>query len=242
MTDEYDKEVTTNLELGFKSKFMDNKLRVNAAVFDTTVDDNQFFEFFAGPFGLLRAVTTIDELSIRGFEFDFQAQLTDDLQVYGGLGLIDSQIKENRNRPLSVGNKAPQTPDTTITLGSMYEYNINSDVVMTTRVDWQYVGETFFHTLQGQQTPTIWDFFGTLGGGVPPGPHPQDFSNASRDAYSTLNVRVSFDAENWNVALWGRNILDEEYLQEVIPAPEFGGSFIHPSALVSYGADFTYRF
>lgn len=242
VTDEYDKEVTTNLELGFKSKFLDNKLRINAAVFDTTVDDNQFFEFFAGPFGLLRAVTTIDELSIRGFEFDFQAQLTDDFQFYGGLGLIDSEIKENRNRPLSVGNKAPQTPDITVTLGAMYEYSISSTVVMTTRLDWQYVGETFFHTLQGEQTPTIWDFFGTLGGGVPPGPHPQNYTNASRDAYDTLNLRVSFDAENWNVAIWGRNITDEQYLQEVIPAPEFGGSFLHPSALVSYGADFTYRF
>jgi iron complex outermembrane receptor protein len=242
VSDEYDKEVTSSLELGFKAKFLDNKLRINSAVFDTTVDDNQFFEFFAGPFGLLRAVTTIDELSIRGFEFDFQAQLSDDFQLYGGVGLIDSEIKENRNRPLSVGNKAPQTPDTNITLGAMYEYNITSDIVMTTRLDWQYVGETFFHTLQGEQTPTIWDFFGTLGGGVPPGPHPQNFNNASRDAFDTLNLRVSFDAENWNIALWGRNITDEQYLQEVIPAPEFGGSFIHPSALVSYGADFTYRF
>ena len=242
VSDEYDKEVTSSLELGFKAKFLDNKLRINSAVFDTTVDDNQFFEFFAGPFGLLRAVTTIDELSIRGFEMDFQAQLTDDFQVYGGLGLIDSEIKENRNRPLSVGNKAPQTPETSITLGAMYEYNITSEIVMTTRLDWQYVGETFFHTLQGEQTPTIWDFFGTLGGGVPPGPHSQDFSNASRDSYSTLNLRVGLDAENWNVAVWGRNITDEQYLQEVIPAPEFGGSFIHPSALASYGVDFTYRF
>ena len=29
---------------------------------------------------------------------------------------------------------------------------------------------------------------------------------------------------------------------EVIPAPEFGGSFIHPSALRSYGLDVTYQF
>ena len=41
---------------------------------------------------------------------------------------------------------------------------------------------------------------------------------------------------------WGRNITDEEYLQEVIPAPEFGGSFNHQSALRSYGVDFTYSF
>jgi iron complex outermembrane receptor protein len=109
-------------------------------------------------------------------------------------------------------------------------------------VDYQYTGETFFHTLQGEQTPTIWDFFGTLGGGVPPGPHPQNFTNAARDAFSTINLRIALEAESWTLAAWGKNITDEEYLQEVIPAPEFGGSFIHPSSMAEYGIDFTYRF
>ena len=242
VSDEYEKEVTTNIEFGIKSKLLDDKLKVNAAIFDTRVDDNQFFEFFAGPFGLLRAVTTIDELSIRGVELDFEAQVTEDLSIFGGIGLLDSEIKENNNRPLSVGNKAPQAPEESFTLGAMHQYSFDNEMVLTTRIDYQHVGETYFHTLQGEQVPTIWDFFGTLGGGVPPGPHPVDFSKASRDAYGTLNLRISLDTEHWNLAIYGKNITSEEYLQEVIPAPEFGGTFIHPSALDSYGIDFTYRF
>jgi iron complex outermembrane receptor protein len=247
--DEYDKEVTTNIELGFKSKMMNNKVKLNAAVFSTKVDDNQFFEFYAGPFGLLRAVTTIEELAIQGFELDISAQVTDDLMVFGGMGLLDSEIKENRHRPLSVGNKAPQAADETFTLGASWDYTLTADIFMTTRLDWQYVGETNFHTLQGtgtgeaaQSLPTIWDFFGTLGGGVPPGPHPVNFDNATRDAYSTVNLRVSLEAQDWNLAIWAKNLTDEKYLQEVIPTPEFGGSFIQPSARDSYGIDFTYRF
>ena len=89
-------------------QFMDNRLRVNAAVFDTTVDDNQFFEFFAGPFGLMRVVTTIDELNIRGFEADFNAVVTENFSLFGGVGFLASEIKQNINRPLSVGNEAPQ--------------------------------------------------------------------------------------------------------------------------------------
>jgi iron complex outermembrane receptor protein len=73
-------------------------------------------------------------------------------------------------------------------------------------------------------------------------PIAQNFSKATRDAYDTLNLRVSFDAENWGITLWGRNITDEKYLEEVIPAPEFGGSFIHPAGRDSYGIDFNYRF
>lgn len=242
VTDDYAKEVTTSIELGAKSSWLDGALKVNTAVFNTNVEDNQFFEFFAGPFGLLRAVTTIDELDIRGFEVDFNYRVTDELTLFGGAGFIDSEIKENRNRPLSVGNEAPQTPDRSFTLGFSHEYAITSDVLMLTRVDYQYVGETNFHTLQGEETPTIWDFFGTLGGGVPPGPHPQNFNNATRDAYGLVNARIAFAGEMWEVALWGKNLADKQYLQEVIPAPEFGGSFIHPSALRSYGIDFTYNF
>lgn len=240
--DEYDKEVTTSLELGMKSNWLDKRLKINTAIFDTEVEDNQFFEFFAGPFGLLRAVTTIDELSIRGFEADFNYAVSDDFSVFGGVGLIDSEIKANANRPLTVGNKAPQTPEQSFALGFMWDYPITADILLNWRVDYQYTGKTYFHTLQGERTPTIWDFFGTLGGGVPPGPHQQDFSNAVRDSYNTVNMRVSFDAENWQVAVWAKNLTDEQYLQEVIPAPEFGGSFLHPSARDSYGIDFTYRF
>lgn len=240
--DDYAKEVTTSVELGAKSSWLDGALTVNTAVFNTNVEDNQFFEFFAGPFGLLRAVTTIDELDIRGFEVDFNYRVTDSFTVFGGAGVIDSEIKENKHRPLSVGNEAPQTPDRSFTFGFNHEYDITSDILMSTRVDYQYVGETNFHTLQGEQTPTVWDFFGTLGGGVPPGPHPQDFSNATREAYGLVNARIAFSGEMWEVALWGRNLTDEQYLQEVIPAPEFGGTFIHPSALRSYGIDFTYNF
>ena len=54
-------------------------------------------------------------------------------------------------------------------------------------------------------------------------------------------MRIGLEADNWTVTAWGRNITDEEYLQEIIPAPEFGGSFNHPSGQRAYGVDFSYR-
>ena len=38
------------------------------------------------------------------------------------------------------------------------------------------------------------------------------------------------------------NLTDEDYLEEIIPAPEFGGSFIHDSAGRISGVDLSYRF
>ena len=38
------------------------------------------------------------------------------------------------------------------------------------------------------------------------------------------------------------NAFDEQYLQEVIPAPEFGGSFIHPGTERRVGVEATLKF
>ena len=235
INDEYDKEVTTNLELGFKSTLLDGRLTLNGAIFNTQIDDNQFFEFFAGPFGLLRVVTTIEDAQVQGLELDFNFVANDNISIFGGLGLLDSEIKENRNRPLSVGNDLPQAPDETFNLGALIEYPVFGDKTLYARADWQYIGDTWFHTLQGEQTPTIWQAF--FGPGLL-----QDFSNSQRDAYDTLNLRIGLESDNWSVTAWGRNITDENYLEEVIPAPEFGGSFNHQSAGDSYGLEITVNF
>lgn len=235
ISDEYDKEVSTNIELGFKSTFLDNRLSVNAAVFNTDVDDNQFFEFFAGPFGLLRVVTTIEEIQIRGVEGDFNFVANDYVSLFGGFGFLDSEIKQNINRPLSVGNDVPQAPEKTFNLGASVEIPVAGNKLLFARADWQYVGETSFHTLQGEQTPTIWQAF--FGPGLL-----QDFSNSKRDAYDTLNLRVGIEADNWAATVWGRNVTDEGYLEEIIPAPEFGGSFNHQSAGDSFGVEVSYKF
>ena len=233
--DEYDKEVSTAVEVGFKADLMDGRLRLNAAAFRTDVEDNQFFEFFAGPFGLLRTVTTIEDLTIKGFEFDATYAATENLTVYGGMGILRSEIKRNDNRPLSVGNDVPQAPDRSGNLGVQWVSSISSGMDLVARVDYQYVGETFFHTLQEEQVPNIWRSFGF-------GPTTTDFSKSSRDPYSTVDARVGIESADWTLTLWGRNLTDEQYLQEIIPAPEFGGTFNHPSALHSYGLDFSYRF
>ena len=237
VSDTYDKEVSSSFELGVKTEWLDRRLRVNAAVFSTDVDDNQFFEFFAGPFGILRVVTTIDELEIQGFEADFNFIATENLSIFGGVGFLDSEIKKNTNRPLSVGNSAPQAPDETFNLGGQFDVPVGQAMNLYLRLDWQHVGDTWFHTLQGEATPTIWDAFNGGGGFIT-----QDFSKAKRDAYDTLDLRIGLEGERWSATAWGRNITDEKYLAEVIPAAEFGGSFIHPAPLATYGVDFSYRF
>ena len=235
VSDSYDKEVSKSFEVGFKGRYLDGRLAINGAIFETEVEDNQFFEFFAGPWGLLRVVTSIDELDISGSELDFKYALTDNLRLDGGIGFTDGKIKKNTHRPNTVGNNAPLAPEHTYNLGMQYETAFSANYDLIVRVDYMEVGETWFHTVQNNQQPSVW---GALLGF----PVASDMSKAVRDPYTLVDLRASIVGEKLSLTLWGRNVTDEEYLAEVIPAPEFGGSFIHQAPYATYGLDLKYNF
>jgi iron complex outermembrane receptor protein len=232
--DDYDKEVSQAAEIGFKSTLLDRTLSVNGAVYYTQVDDMQYFNFFAGPFGLLRVVTNLDEVTIQGAEIDFKWLATDSLSFFGGFAYTDSEIDKYSGRPYTEGNKVPYVPEYTGNLGTELRLALGgSDIDFVTRIDGIFVGETWFHPVQEEQVPNLFSFFG-FGQG--------EFSKMKRDAYALVNARIGLEGDRWGVTLWGRNLTDEEYLQEIIPAPEFGGSFIHNSPARSYGVEVRYSF
>ena len=243
ISDDYDEEISKTFEVGFKSELLDRTLQLNAALFYTEVEDNQFFSFYAGSFGLLRVVNNIDEVTVKGFEIDGKWLATDWLSISGGYGYTDGEIDKNKNRPYTEGNELPYAPDSTANLAAQVNFPITGSMSLVGRLDWIYTGETWFHTVQ--DNGGIINSFTDLSAiyGVPGfGFGPANFSRSKRDAYDTMNLRVSLEGENWEVTAWGRNITDEEYLEEVIPAPEFGGSFAHDSLGRTYGLDLTYRF
>ncbi len=233
--DEYDKETSSAFELGFKSNFADNAVRLEGAVYYTEVDDMQFFEFIVGPFGLLRVVENIDEVEIRGVELGLTWDAADWLDLFIGGNWNDTEIKKNETRPDTVGNDSPYTPDYTANLGAYFSWPMDNNLSFFTNVDVAAIGKTWFHVVQDQQRPIGFELLipDILGG---------DYSVARRDAYALTNMRLGIEATKWTAALWITNLTDENFLEEVIPAPEFGGSFIHPGTERRIGGDFTWRF
>ena len=233
VNDDYKKEVSKAAELGFKSFFADRTISLNAAVYHTEVDDMQFFNFFAGPFGLLRVVTNIDKVTLQGAELDGHWNVTDTLSVFGGFAYTDGKIDEYKGRPYTKGNKVPYAPEYTGNLGVQFSAPISDTLKVLARLDANFVGETWFHPVQDNRVPNLFTYFG-FGQG--------EFSKQKRDPYAVMNLRVGIEGERWGVTGWGKNITDEKYLQEIIPAPEFGGSFIHDSPGSAYGVDVTFKF
>ena len=243
ITDDYDEETSSAFELGFKSRLMNGRLQLDGAVYHTVVDDMQFFEFMVGTFGLLRVVSNMDEVEISGVELGVNFHATDNFRLYAGANYVDSEIKANSSRPDTVGNESPYTPAYTINVGGDVDFPLSNGLNLFARVDAQFIGETWFHTVQAGQRPTIFMPLFELGFGAGAGALGiADFSNARRDSYFTVDLRAGVEGERWSVTAFASNLTDEKYLEEVIPAPEFGGTFDHPNARRRVGVEVGYRF
>ncbi|MFK8021820.1 MAG: TonB-dependent receptor [Pseudomonadales bacterium] len=243
ITDGYGEETSSAFELGFKTNLMDGRLQIEGAAYYTEIDDMQFFEFFVGTFGLLRVVSNMDEVEVLGFELGATFHATENFRLSAGANIVDSEINANSSRPDTVGNESPYTPESTFNVSADVNFPLANDMNIFARVDAQFIGKTWFHTVQEGPRPTIFQPLFELGFGAGAGAlGTADYTNAQRDSYATVNLRAGLEGEAWAVTAFVSNLTDEKYLEEVIPAPEFGGTFDHPGSRRRAGVEVSFNF
>jgi iron complex outermembrane receptor protein len=243
INDQYRKEVSSAFEAGIKGDLFDGAVTYDLAGYYTNIEDMQFFEFFVGGFGLLRVVSNIDEVEIYGAEVNLTAEIIDGWTVFGSGNVTESEIKENASRPVTVGNKSPYTADYTLNFGTQLDLPMTSSMDFVARADYRITGPTWFHTLQDDTNPTL--FSGLLPGSalqLPAFVGDADYSVSRRDAFGVVDMRIGFETESWSLFAYAENLFDEDYLNEVITAVEFGGSFISPGGRQRLGVEFGYKF
>jgi iron complex outermembrane receptor protein len=241
--DDYEKETSSAFELGFHSTVAGGRLRLNGAAYYTEVTDMQFFEFFVGTFGLLRVVSNVDKVDITGVELGADFVLNDNWRFYAGGNWLDSEIKANSSRPDTVGNESPYTPEYTLNFSADMNYPMTESLNLLARVDARFVGETWFHTVQEGQRPTIFMPLFELGFGPGAGALGiAEYDVARRDEFGIIDLRIGVGGDNWTVTGFATNLTDEHYLEEVIPAPEFGGNFDHPGSERRYGVELSFQY
>jgi len=213
----FDQETLDNYEIGYKSEWLDHRLRANAAVFHSISHDYQFFyvDFNAGG---AQVIDNLKKVEFTGGELEVQAQLTAGWQVYGSLGLLDSDIKDFDDTltvPVERGNKSPKTQVSNFTVGTQYEFPIGQ-LNATLRADYNRLGKRYWH------------------------PDNVDI----RDPVDLLDLRASLAGEHWTATIWGKNVLDKFYWMDFNSAA-FGapgvdlGSQAPPA---TYGIEFRYSF
>jgi iron complex outermembrane receptor protein len=241
--DDYRKEKSSSFEAGVKGAMFDGRITYDLAGYYTRITDMQFFEFFVGSFGLLRVVSNIDRVDVKGAEFNLTGRIIDGWKVFGSVNLTDSEIKKNSSRAYTVGNKSPYTADYTINLGTQIDAPLTDNIDLLLRADYRITGDTWFHTVQDQSRPTV--FSALLPASLfaaPPVAGNGDYGAAKRDAFGVLNLRAGLEGESWNLSVFADNMLNRKYIAEAIPAIEFGGSFISPGGRRLIGVEVGYKF
>lgn len=243
INDQFRKERSSAFEAGIKGSLFDNRVTFDLAGYYTRITDMQFFEFFVGSFGLLRVVSNIDKVDVKGIELNTTAKIVDGWKVFGSVNVTDSEIKKNASRPYTVGNKSPYTADYTINLGTQIDAPLSSAMDLVLRADYRITGPTWFHTVQDQTRATIFSQLLPISALALPGfVGNANYSVAKRNAFGVLNLRFGLEGENWNLTAFADNMLDRKYINEAIPAIEFGGSFISPGARRLIGLEVGYKF
>jgi iron complex outermembrane receptor protein len=241
--DIFRKETSSAFEAGVKGSLANGRITFDLAGYYTEIDDMQFFEFFVGAFGLLRVVSNIDEVEVYGAEFNANAEILPGWDVFGAVNVTESEIKANASRPITVGNESPYTADYTINLGTQVKQPVSRNIDVLLRADYRITGPTWFHTVQDDTSPTL--FSGLLPDSalmLPAFVGDADYSLTERDEFDVLDLRIGLEGENWNITAFAENLFNEKYLNEVIPAIEFGGSFISPGGRRRLGVEVGYQF
>jgi iron complex outermembrane receptor protein len=243
INDQYRLERSSAFEAGIKGNLFDGRITYDLAGYYTQVRDMQFFEFFVGGFGLLRVVSNIDRVDIWGGELNLTAKILEGWTVFGSGNMTGSEIKRNASRPDTVGNKSPYTADYTLNVGTQVSLPLNDALKANFRADYRLTGPTWFHSVQDQEKPTLFSGLLPISAlGLPGFVGNARYDVTRRDAFGIVNLRAGLEGRNWTVTVFANNLLDKLWLNEVIPAIEFGGSFISPGQRRVIGAEVGFRF
>jgi len=138
--DIFQAEIADTWEIGMKSEFLDRRLAVNAALFDTTSTNGYFFYFDA-----TTSTQNLGNLDARykGGELELTAVATNWLDLYASFGYTDGKIT-NMEDPTVVGNRPPLLTKDTINAGFQVHQPLGGGVNGVLRLDYQMIGTTWW--------------------------------------------------------------------------------------------------
>ncbi|MBS0579428.1 MAG: TonB-dependent receptor [Proteobacteria bacterium] len=138
--DEFQAETADTWEVGFKGDFMDRRLSVTAALFDTKSTNGYFFVFIAS--NSTQNLGNLDA-TYKGGEIAINLRPIDNLLLYAAYGYTDSHI-DHMEDPSVVGNQAPLVTRDTVNAGAQYTQPLGNGMSIVGRVDYQGLGRTWW--------------------------------------------------------------------------------------------------
>ncbi len=231
-------ETMWNYELGLKGSWFKDAMTLSAAVFYQDRDDMQVKQSVVIPVDPTSPTCPcyfIDSLqnaaggTHKGLEIEGNWQATENVNVFGSLGLLDTEYNNylsyahadadlDNGMPYDLGGRAQaHAPETQYALGVQFFFAHN----WFAQLD-----------IEGKS-----DAYASAN------------HNEKLDGYTLLNMRLAYETGRWSIALWGRNLGDED-----VQTRGFGGFGNDPRKLYEteayyqlgeprvYGLDVRYEF
>ncbi|PKG80687.1 TonB-dependent receptor [Colwellia sp. 75C3] len=214
---EFEEEEATAYELGIKSLLLDDTLEVNLSFYRTEYDNLQVSQF-DGILGF--NVGNAKETVVQGVEVDGRWIILDGLSMQYGMAYLDHEYKDFTNGNChsrqvpdgDMGADGNQLCDYTGKSGQ-YTPKFTASIGFDYFTDISFLGFEYFRTTLG--------LYHSAKQNVDVNLNPL----YEEDAYNKVDMRIALESENWNIALFGKNMTNEEVLTYVGNNPLSGSTF-----------------
>ena len=191
----FDTEELWNYELGLKGSWFDSRLQAQLALFYQDRSDAQVNQSIFNPadFSFDDFLANAEADSV-GLEAEFNFQATEFVNVFGSIGLLDAEFDDFTSRShVDARDDANEILLPPVNLnGRDIAHAPNYQFLLGTQIE---LRDGFYVRLEVEGKD---EFF---------------FSNShdeKSDSYELFNMRLGYRAYNWELALWGRNLTDED--------------------------------
>lgn len=233
-------EKADNIEIGFKSNLLNNRVYFNANLFQTKIDGYQANTLVAHPnpaigwTNPLSVLTNVGALKSQGLEVDVRALLAPGLTINANGSYNDARYTDFKNAPCSAEAKAAGktvcdltgkdvvgAPRWIANVGGRYEWNLGHNVN-------QYVNANYAWRSESE-------------GAI------DNSKYAKIPAYGLLNLstgwKVKTGADRWDASLWVRNVFDKRYYTAIFQYPAYADLYTAAVGLPrTIGATLKYEF
>lgn len=229
----FDPETVDAYEIGLKSQFFDRRLQLNIAAFWNEFDDMQL-TVFRGETSATSNIINAGQSRIRGLEAEASILPIDGLLLQLSASYIDPSYQEFLDRGINVaGNRA---------FPHASEYTASASIDWTA---WRFAAGTLRVIADASYVSKYFTFPYAL----VPAPGQNDAHNTESPGRTIIDLQAilggfKFGDVDAQLALWGRNLLDEDHPSQFVDfGAGFGGLTIasYPTPR-TYGLTFTMKF
>ena len=195
---EYEQETMLNYEVGIKGRWLEDQLQMQLALFYQDRDDIQIDQSFVEPISGSDCPCSFEDYIDNaasginyGVEAEFDWILNNEATLFGSLGLLQTRFED------FVSFSHVDADDSTGTGVDMdgREQAHAPNWQYTLGINY-YLGDFWSLTIDSEGKDSF--YFG-------------DGHDEKSDAYRLYNARLSWKRFNWSLALWIKNLTDEDY-------------------------------